>query len=85
MWQLQLLLDAGAKELVIAFDRQFQNVGDDEWKHWVQHLVNLNNKFKNYINISILFDKDEITGYKAAPIDEGVDKFLQLWKNKIRL
>ena len=59
--------------------------GDDEWKHWVQHLVNLNNKFKNYINISILFDKDEITGYKAAPVDEGVDKFLQLWKNKIRL
>lgn len=85
MWQLQLLLDAGAKELVIAFDRQFQNVGDDEWKHWTQHLINLNNKFKNYVNISILFDKEEITGYKAAPVDEGVDKFLQLWKNKIRL
>lgn len=85
MWQLQLLLDAGTKEMVIAFDRQFQELGDDEWKHWVQHLMNLKDKFKNYINVSIIFDKNMITGYKSAPIDEGVDKFLQLWKERVRL
>lgn len=85
MWQLQLLLDAGAKELVIAFDRQFQAIGDDEWKRWTQHLIIMNDKFKNYINTSIIFDKHMITGYKSAPIDEGVDKFLQLWKERIKL
>ena len=85
MWQLQLLLDAGTTEMVIAFDRQFQQIGDDEWKHWTQHLMNINDKFKNYIKVSIIFDKNMITGYKAAPIDEGVDKFLQLWKERVRL
>ena len=85
MWQLQLLLDAGATEMVIAFDRQFQATGDCEWRQWTKHLISLNDKFKNYINVSIIFDKNKITGYKAAPIDEGIDKFLELWKERIRL
>ena len=30
-YQIQLLMEAGAKEIIIAFDRQFQNVGDKEY------------------------------------------------------
>ena len=28
-----MLLDVGAEEIIIAFDRQFQNIGDEEFKH----------------------------------------------------
>lgn len=85
MWQLQLLLDAGAQSMVIAFDRQFQEPHDNEWEHWTKHLRTLNDKFKNYINTSIIFDKHMLTGYKDAPIDDGKDIFLQLWKERIKL
>lgn len=85
MWQVQLLLDVGAKEMIIAFDRQFQEPHDVEWEHWTKHLTNLNDKFKNYINVSIIFDKNMITGYKDAPIDDGKEIFLQLWKERIKL
>lgn len=85
MWQVQMLLDAGATEMIIAFDRQFQDIGDWEWRQWTKHLISLNNKFKNYINVSIIFDTNMITGYKDAPIDDGVDTFLELWKNRVRL
>lgn len=84
-YQIQLLLDCGAKEMVIAFDRQFQTIGDNEFKHLTNNLTKLNNKYKNYIDISIIFDKKMITGYKDSPIDISPEIFLQLWKERIKL
>lgn len=84
-YQIQLLIDAGVEEIVIAFDRQFQEIGDVEFQHLKNNLVKLRNKYKNFMNISFIFDKNMITGYKASPIDEGKDKFLQLFKERIIL
>ena len=84
-YQIQLLLDAGAEEIVIAFDRQFQDIGDEEFKHLKTNLVRLRSKYKNFAVISFVFDKNKITGYKSSPIDEGPDKFLQLFKERIIL
>ena len=84
-YQIQLLLDCNVKEIIIAFDRQFQEIGDDEFKHLTNNLTKINNKYKNYVDISIIFDKKMITGYKDSPIDCGIDTFLHLWKNRIKL
>ena len=84
-YQIQLLIDAGAEEIIIAFDRQFQEIGDVEFQHLKNNLVKLRNKYKNFVNISFIFDKNMITGYKASPIDEGKDKFLKLFKERIIL
>jgi hypothetical protein len=83
--QMQLLLDLNVKEIIIAFDRQFQEIGDKEFKHLTSNLTKLHNKYKNYVTISLIFDKEMITKYKASPTDEGRDKFLQLFKNRIYL
>ena len=84
-YQIQMLLDAGAEEIIIAFDRQFQEIGDEEFKHLKTNLIRLRNKYKNFATISFVFDKNMITGYKSSPIDEGPDKFLQLFKERIVL
>ena len=84
-YQIQMLLDAGAEEIIIAFDRQFQNIGDEEFKHLKTNLMRLRNKYKNFATISFIFDKNMITNYKASPIDEGPEKFLQLFKERIIL
>lgn len=84
-YQMQLLLDAGAQEIIIAFDRQFQNIGDNEFQLLKKKLLQLNKKYKNYVNLSFIWDKNKITGYKAAPIDEGADKFLKLFKERVLL
>lgn len=83
--QMQLLKDLGVKEVVIAFDRQFQELGDKECKHLTKNLTRLNDKYKQDMVISFIFDKNMITGYKASPIDEGANKFLQLFKERIVL
>ena len=73
------------EEIIIAFDRQFQAIGDDEFKKLKNNLVKLHNKYKNFVNISLMFDKNMITGYKNSPIDCGPDIFLKLFKERIVL
>lgn len=81
--QVQLLLDCGAQEIIVAFDRQFQEIGDAEFQHLKLNLLKIRTKFKNDVLISFIFDKNMITGYKQSPIDEGKEKFLQLYKERI--
>ena len=84
-YQVQQLMKAGAEEIVIAFDRQFKDIGDDEFKHLKKNLLRFYSKYKNYVNISFIFDKKKITGYKDSPIDCGKDIFLHLFKERIVL
>ena len=84
-YQVQLLIENGAEEIIVAFDRQFQEIGDKEFQHLKSNLLKLHSKFKNFVKISFIFDKNKITGYKASPIDEGPDKFLTLFKERIIL
>ena len=84
-FQMQLLMDAGAQEIVIAFDRQFQKIGDNEFIQLKKKLLSLYAKYKNYIKISFIFDKNMLTEYKDAPIDRTKEIFLQLYMERITL
>ena len=83
--QIQQLLNAGAEEIIIAFDRQFEEVGDDEFKRLKTKLIRVRDRYKNFATISFIFDKNMITGYKDSPIDCGPQIFLQLFKERIIL
>lgn len=82
-YQVKLLLSLGVKEIIIALDKQFQEIGDEEWQKWVIKLKTLYNKYNGYVNISYMFDKTGLLNYKSSPIDEGKDKFIELFKKRI--
>lgn len=84
-YQIGLLLKLEVNEIIIGFDKQFQKIGDEEFKRWTKKLVDINNKYKNYVQISFLFDKWNLLNYKSSPIDEGRDKFIELFDNRIFL
>lgn len=84
-YQIHMLIAAGAKEIVVAFDRQFQALGDKEHKHQIANFRKLFTKYKNYVNLSFINDRHMITSYKASPIDEGPEKFLTLFKERVVL
>lgn len=84
-YQVDLLLEAGAKEIIVAFDRQFENLNTDESKIWIKKLTSLHKKYHNEVNISFIFDKNKITPYKASPTDCGLDVFMKLYKERIIL
>ena len=81
--QVKLLLDSGAKEIIIGFDKQWKVKNDEEFIRWTNKLKKINEKFKNYAIISFLFDRDDMLNYKSSPTDEGKEKFLSLFKNRI--
>lgn len=83
MHQYKMLADCGADEIIIAFDRQFMSIGDKEFQHLKNNLLKTRAKFNNNTLISFIFDKHMITNYKNSPIDEGKEKFLQLFTERI--
>lgn len=82
-YQVNLLIAAGAKEIVVAFDKQYQETGDKEWKGLVEKYYSFKNKYGNLINISFIWDKENILNYKDSPIDQGKDIFIKLFINRI--
>lgn len=84
-YQVQYLLDLNCQEMVIAFDRQWEEKNNTEYKHYIKNLEKLNDRFKNDINISIIYDRNMLTGYKDSPIDLDKEIFLKLFKERVRL
>lgn len=84
-YQVKLLLSFGVEEIIIAFDKQFQKIGDDEFKRWKRKLIDINKKYSSYATISFMFDKWDLLEYKDSPIDKGKDVFLELFERRIIL
>ena len=84
-YQLDLLLNLGVKEVIISFDKQFKELGDEECSKWTKKLKGFYQKYSPYVAISFLFDKSNLLDYKMSPIDNGPENFLQLYKNRIFL
>lgn len=81
--QVSLLKSLGVTEIIIALDRQFQELGDEEFQRLTHKLVHAYKKYGSSIKVTAIFDKDMITGYKASPIDEGPEKFEQLLNERV--
>lgn len=83
-YQIELLEQLGVKEVVIAFDRQFKDIGDDEFLRLKNKILNIKKKYGNKIRITAIFDKEMITPYKSSPIDQGREIFEYLLENRIK-
>ena len=85
-YQFDLLVEAGAKEICVAFDADYKSIGDEDWDRTVAKLEKIYTKFKGYADISFLFDtKGTMLGYKDSPTDCGKEVFMELWNNRVSL
>ena len=84
-YQIDLLLGLGVEEIIVAFDKQFIAIGDAEWRKWTNKLKGFHSKYGGYVQISYMFDKKELLGYKMSPIDRGPDTFMQMFKERVRI
>lgn len=83
--QFLLLMSLGVEEIIIAFDKQFQKAGDEEWKRWTKKLQSIHEKYGKYVKISFMFDINDKLDYKASPIDGGKQIFLEMLEGRITL
>lgn len=82
-FQIELLRSLGVNEVIVAFDRQFQEIGDEEFQRLKAKLIHFYNKYNKFIRISAIFDKTMILPYKASPIDISKEVFEQLMNERI--
>jgi hypothetical protein len=82
-YQVKLLLSLEVEEIIIAFDKQFKEIGDDEWKRWTKKLKDIHSKYGKYTQISYMFDKTDLLDYKMSPIDKGKEIFLKMFKERV--
>ena len=82
-YQIDLLENLGVREIIIAFDRQFQEIGDEEFQRLKKKLIGLHNRYGNRIRITAIFDKHLLTPYKASPTDIGKETFKKLLDERI--
>ena len=84
-YQIELLLQLNVEEIIIAFDKQFQTLGDKEHIGWVKKLKDINKKYSKYVKVSFVFDLKGRLDYKDSPIDEGKEKFLELFDKRFSI
>ena len=85
-YQFNLLYELGVKEIVIAFDKDFETINSPEREKVEEKLFKIYHKFGSLVNMSFLFDSQcNVLGYKDSPLDCGKDKFLYLFRNRIVL
>lgn len=81
-YQVEMLKSLGVEEIIIAFDKQYQEYKDAEYIKWEEKLINIYKKYGGFIQISFILDTGNLLGYKDSPIDKGPDIFLELFNNR---
>ena len=82
--QIQQLINCGAKEIIIAFDKEYEDK-NKQCENYYNKLYGIANKYKLYCNMSFIFDFENIIKNKQSPIDDGIEKFNYLLSKRIKI
>lgn len=83
---LAMLIQAGAKEIILAFDKQYQAPEGKEWDTYEQRTQRLAGRVRRFVKVSRICDREgAFLGYKDAPIDNGKDAFETLFASREEL
>ena len=82
---IQLLLELGVNDVVLAFDSDYKQVGDDEFKFFVVKMKKLVAKLKPYFSISIVYNNQGYDMYKCNMMDIPYDQAMKLWESRVKI
>ena len=82
---IQLLLEIGVNDVVLAFDSDYKQVGDDEFKFFVVKMKKLAAKLKPFFNCSIVYNNQGYNMYKCNMMDIPYEQAMKLWESRVRV
>ena len=81
-YQLDLLIrTCEIKEVVLCYDQE-EKQGSQEY---FDKLYEMCLKYKQYVNMSFIYDKNHLLNLKDSPFDKGEETFLALLKTRVRV
>ena len=82
---IEMLLELGVDDVVLCFDSDYRQVGDDDFKFFVAKMRKLAGKLKPYFGVSIVYNNQGYDGYKFSPMDFTREQFDKLYERRARL
>ena len=82
---IQLLLELGVNDVVLAFDSDYKQAGDDEFKFFVVKMKKLAAKLKPYFSVSIVYNNQGYDMYKCNMMDIPYEQAMKLWESRVRV
>lgn len=82
---IQLLLELGVNDVVLAFDSDYHQVGDDEFKFFVVKMKKLAAKLKPYFSVNIIYNNQGYDMYKCNMMDLPYEQAMKLWESRVRV
>ena len=84
--QIELIKDLNINEIIIAYDKEFDRIGDDNEKYYARKIEEtVVKKLGSLFHISAIWDLENDLETKMAPTDKGRETFIKLLNNRIIL
>lgn len=83
--QIGLLKKLGATEIILAFDKEYEDCYSEKGKKYRSKIVNMGKKYAHCASFFYLFDEKNLLNEKDSPIDRGLEIFQQLYQKRIKI
>ncbi|MDD4516364.1 hypothetical protein [Massilibacteroides sp.] len=79
---INMLIEQGAKEIVLAFDKQYEIENGKEWDLYELKTKRIAERVGDFVKISRILDKNNLLSFKDSPIDKGSEIFYRLLRER---
>lgn len=84
--QKEILKALDIDEVIIALDKEFLEVGDDDEKYYSEKITkSFIDPLSPYFRVSVVWDTEGLLDLKDSPTDKGKEVFEELIRNRIQL
>ena len=83
-YQINLLLELGVSEIILALDKEYENFGDKEYEEYITKIKKSKiDRLKNLFEVSLILDVSNLLNRKDSPSDRGRNIFFKLYNSRI--
>lgn len=79
---IDMLLRLGVNDVVLCFDSDYRQVGDDDFKFFVAKMKKLASKLRPYFSTSVVYNNQGYNAYKCNIMDLPYDKAMKLYESR---
>ena len=76
------ILKANVEEVIIGIDKDYETEDSEEFESYIERVKKIAKLFKGYARCSVLYDGDNLLGYKESPTDRGKETYESLYKQR---
>lgn len=79
---IEMLLELGVNDVVIAFDSDYRQMGDADFQFFVAKMKKLASKLHGYFGVSIIYNNQGYDAYKCNIMDLPYDQAMTLYERR---